>query len=484
MHWPAIAPKSAARNPKWISPSTRSVVVQVNDDARFTTIANNPSAGAPVTASLSVDAPAGNDLIAFVLYDQADGKGSVVGQTTLTQTIAPGKLNTVNAAVDGIVASVDLSPLPGQPWIDASTDSEGHKQFAMKGDVAGTFAATALDADGNVIVPEANAVSYDLTALSTALKVAPVQGQPSRFSVRSSGSGATHPIGIVAHAAGGQNVSAQTNYNVTVAPLLYVGYGNGGSGTIAVMDGAGTRIALSGNFPGVSAPLASAFDVQDHRFFVLDGAAHAIVTLNSDGTAGTLANIPAPLGIALTYDSHNGALYLLNSDGTIAAYSAVDGSTIAAASSWSGVNGATAIFAYVVDGFQAIFVANAGDDKLVFFDESGNAIGLGPMHRSSFDATLTPSALTGTLGSFYVAGSNAGTDQVAQIGITGSPFASMTAGISAPVAVAFDDAASVLYVANGTGGTISAYDGMLQNQLSTIAAPTGFAQPSTLTVVY
>jgi len=486
MHWPALTPKSSVRVPKWISPSTRSVLVQVNDDARYTTIANNPSTGGPVTGSLTVDAPPGNDLIAFVLYDQADGKGNVVGQATVTQQIAPGQANTVSAAVDGIVASVDLTPLPNQPWVAASADSSGHKQFAMKGDIAGTFAATALDADGNVIVPAASPITYNLTAVSSTLAITPVAGHPSQFSVRSSGSGAGRPVGIVAHASGGQNASAQTNYDVAISPLLYVGYGNGGTGAIGVLDTDGTRITLPGNFPGVAAPIASAFDASDHRFFVLDGTAHAIVTLNSDGTAGSLANIPAPLGVGLTYDSHNGALYLLNSDGTVATYSAVDGSTMAPASAWSGLNGAVAIYAYVpAPDFQIIFAANAADNTIVFFDETGSPTNLGPMHRSSFDATLTPSALTGSVdGNLYVSGSNSGTPQASGIALTGAPIGSTNAGLDSPTAAAFDDALGVLYVANGTSGTIATYDNVLSNQLSTIAPPSGLSRPSSVTIVY
>lgn len=486
MHWPALAPKSSVRVPKWISPSTRSVLVQVNDDARYTTIANNPSTGGPVTGSLTVDAPPGNDLIAFVLYDQADGKGNVVGQATVTQQIMAGKVNTISAAVDGIVASVDLTPLPNQPWIAASVDGNGNKQFAMKGDVAGTFAATALDAGGNVIVPAASPINYDVTAVSTALAVTPVAGQPSQFSVRSSGSGAGHQVGIVAHASGGQNASAQTNYGVVISPLLYVGYGNGGSGAIAVLDTDGTRITLPGNFPGVATPLASAFDASDHRFFVLDGTAHAIVTLNSDGTAGALANIPAPLGVGLTYDPHNGALYLLNSDGTVATYSALDGSTTAPASAWSGLNGAVAIYAYAPGpDLQIIFAANAADNTIVFFDETGTPVHLGSMRRTSFDATLTPSALTGNpTGNLYVAGSNSGTPQASEIALTGAQVGSTNAGLDSPAAIAFDGARAVLYVANGTSGTIAAYDDILSNQLSTIAPPSGLSHPSTVTIVY
>lgn len=487
MHWPAIGTKSGVRAPKWISPSTRSVVVQVNASESYTTIANNPSAGAPVTSSLTVDAPPGNDTIAFLLYDATDGKGNILGQATVAQQITAGHVNTISAAIDGIVASVDLQPLPNQPWITTSTDASGVKQFAMKGDAGATFVATALDADGNVIVPEASAIAFRIDALTSTLTVSPVAGQPGQFTLHGSGRGTSSPVGLVAHASVGQTAIAQTNYTVSIAPLLYAIYRNGASSTLAAYDSTGTQVALPGTFSGITSAIGAAFDPKDHRFFVLDDSAHAILSFNSDGTAAGLPQIPAPAGTALAYDGGNGELYLLNNDGTVAAYNAADGSVAAAATTWSGANAPSGIDVYAADGFPPmIFIANAGNDTLTFYDEAGNPVGLGPRRNRSFDATLTPSAFAvdATSGNLYVAGSSAGTPTAAAIAVTGTPLASISAGLDSPVATAIDRGLHVLYVANATSGTIAAYDDALAGQLSTIAAPAGLSHPSTLTVVY
>lgn len=484
MHWPAIAAKSGSRVPKWISPSTKSVVVQVNDSAQYTTIANNPSTGGPVTGSLSVPAPPGNDLIAFLLYDQPDGKGNVVGQATVTQQITAGQPNTVNATVDGIVASVRLQPLPNQPWIATSVDSSNTTQFALKGDASATFAATALDADGNVIVPAASPITYNVTAVTSKLTVAPVNGQPNQFTIRGSGMPSSQPFGLVAHAYGGQSAIAQTNYLVQLGPLLYVTYGNGSTATVATFDSTGTRVMLPGAFSGITSPLAAAFDPSDHRFFVLDGASHAVVAFNTDGTAASIANIPSPLGIGLTYDSANNELYVLNRDKTVATFHAADGSAAAAPAAWPGITAPVAIYAQVPS-TDMLFVANA-DGTLVFFDGTGAPIALGPMHRSSFNLGLTPAGLSGNsgAGNLYFAGSNAGTPTAMEMALTGAQLASTTTGLDSPVAIAYDGGLGLVYVANTTSGTICAYDDALSQQTTSVAPPVGLSHPSTVTVVY
>src|SRR5262249_26445508 len=112
MHWPsAQAQMSTRRSPKFISPSTKSVVIKVNDDSTLTTISNAPSTSGGTT-TINVLAPVGSDTFVVSLYDQPQTAGETspvgkaLGQVEVAQTIVAGNANAINATVDGIVSSI------------------------------------------------------------------------------------------------------------------------------------------------------------------------------------------------------------------------------------------------------------------------------------------------------------------------------------------------------------------------------------------
>lgn len=490
MHWPAVSLPSA-RKPHFISPSTKSVVVEVNGDASLTTIANNPSTGQPVTSSISVNAPPGNDTIAISLYDKADGNGNELGQAIVAQQIAAGRANTLSATIDGLVASVDLQPLPNQPAVATSTDASGATAYTITGGASITFTAAAKDADGNVILGPGDAITYSAVAVSDALTVSPVDGHPTEFTIGSGSARSSHPVGVIVHAVDGQGGNAQSNYSVALAPMLFVAYQNGGgTGQIAAMTMQGQPLPVSGGFPGVIKPLSIVFDEDDHRLYVLDGGSHQLLAFNADGTAAGGYTAPViPDGVGVTYDAYNHELYVAGSGNGVSVYQ-TDGTPVPLAGTWDNNATPAGIAAYVTtDGFVQIFVANAGNNTLARYNEDGTDGPVTPLSRSPFyDTGFPPIAVAADAddGLTYVDGIDAGGAETltAFPGIQGGFMSSITTGLSGAAGMLYDNADGLLFVANRTSGTLGIYDNYLGGLQGQVPAPAGLSTPVAIGIAY
>jgi len=130
MHWNSATTVSAARAPKFISPSALSVSVGVNGGTP--SYLNSPA------TTLAIVAPVGNDTFTFQTYDETNGQGNVLGRASVTENIVDGAANVVSAVINGITSALTIS-------------------LASPATAAGTAATipvnvSALDADGNIIV--------------------------------------------------------------------------------------------------------------------------------------------------------------------------------------------------------------------------------------------------------------------------------------------------------------------------------------------
>lgn len=490
MHWPAASGPSV-RHRHFISPSTMSVVVEVNNDASLTSIANNPSAGQPATSNVSVNAPPGNDTIAISLYDKTDGNGNELGQATVTQQIVAGQANALSATIDGLVAGVDLQPLPNQPAVAASSDTTGATVYTISGGATATFVATAKDVDGNVIVGPGDPIAYSASAVSSALSVSPVPGHADQFLVGSGAVRVTHPVGIIVHAADGQGGNAQSNYDIATEPLLFVAYLNGGGpAQIAALTLAGARIPLAGTFAGVTDPVSMAFDPDDHRMYVLDGASHQLLAFNVDGTAVAGYTPPAiPAAVSVTYDTNNHELYVAGSDNGVSVFQS-DATPVSVIGTWDNNATPTAIASYnTADGTtNQIMVANAGNNTVARYNEDGTDGFSSWQFRSTYDTGMPPAAMAtnGDLGNTYIAGTDSsGTETLTAVAaFQGSVINTITTGISGAHSILYDSPDQTVIVANQTSGTINVYDNVFSALLTTISSPSGLSTPIAMGIAY
>jgi streptogramin lyase len=129
MHW-ASAAQSAARNPRYVPATARSISVTVNGGVPQ--YLNAPA------STLVIDAPVGTDTFAFATYDEQNGQGNVLSRASVTQQITLAAANTISAVLNGVVTTLAISL--SNPAPNAGAPATVNVNVAAK------------DADGNTIV--------------------------------------------------------------------------------------------------------------------------------------------------------------------------------------------------------------------------------------------------------------------------------------------------------------------------------------------
>lgn len=491
MHWPAKnAVTSVRRGPKWVSPSTQSIAVEINDDPSLTTIADNPSTGGPAVSNVVIAAPAGNDSITFSLFDAADAKGNQVGQATIAANIQAGKSNTISATIDGVVASVDIAPLPNQPNVTAPGDASS--PYIIAGDLPATFVANAKDADGNIILGPGDPIAYSAQSIDPSLVVNAVAGQPNEFTVQAvhapTSAGQRLPLLVKAvDAVGG---FAQSDYSIGLAPLIYVAYQNSGMGSIAAINGAGMTVPLPGTFAALTTPVAMTFDADDHRLYVVDAATQTLQAYNSDGTAVSGYTAPStPGATGVVYDYHNKHLYVAGSNNTVSVFDAA-GSSIAVPGTFMNVNAPAAIALYDAGSSFYLAVANAGNNTYATYNEDGTPAAFGFVRRYVVSTgTVVPSGIAAEpSGPIIISGNDGTTDILQAHALSGGlGYGSQTAGLAGPNGLSFEPTSAAFVVANKTSGNVTLYSGdpsTSYSLLNTLPSPATLTNPVATAVAY
>jgi hypothetical protein len=390
MHWPARAP-SSRRGPRFVSPSTASVVVEVNpDDATPgpVTFANAPPV-AGGTSNLTVDAPAGADVFLIALYDQpqvpgeATTVGNELGRVRVAQTIVANVTNTLSATVVGTVASVRIGPLPNQGNV-VPIPAASPAAYELYGRAPATFAVAPLDAGGNAIVqpdaPPALGLAVNPRAAGV-LSVTPVSGTTDQFTVQATAPNiTTYPTSLVGTARDANGGLATSTTIVDVTSDVYVGYASGGSQKVARYDVHGNvRPLPAGAFAGVVDPVALAYDADDRTIFVADASLGQVLAFDESGAAVagfTPRTVAGANGVA--YDPHNGNVYASGSAG-VTVFAPNGGAPLGGAPSSFAATAPSAI-AYAAASFNGalnriVVGTAAATPKLSMFSESGAAQG-------------------------------------------------------------------------------------------------------------
>ncbi|MEA2785614.1 MAG: SMP-30/Gluconolactonase/LRE-like region [Candidatus Eremiobacteraeota bacterium] len=404
MRWPDRAIRSA-RRPHFVSPSTLSVIIEVNPDAATpgpVTFANNPGI-AGGTSTVAIDAPVGADVFVISLFDAAQTPGETVaagtelGRVRLAQTIVANTLNTLTATVIGTVASVRIGPLPNQPNVVAQAGTPG--AYELVGRAPATFTVAPLDAGGNVILqPDAPvAISLAANARSTGLlSVTPLSGTTDRFTVQAlAPNGTTYPTSLVATATDANGSLATSSAIVDLASAVYVAYANGGAPAVARFDAHGTRYDLpTGAFAGLVNPVALAYDPDDREIFVADAGLGKVLAYDENGAPIAAFTAPAVAGAnGVAYDSHNGNVYASGSGGVtvFAPNGGAPSGTAPPSFAAANAQGIAYVGASPNGPVNRIVVGNtSATPKLAFFTENGGAAGSQPLAAAPMAIAYAP----------------------------------------------------------------------------------------------
>jgi hypothetical protein len=501
MHWPQHRARvQTKRGPRWISPSTASVTVVVNDDPHDVTVANAPKSGH--VSTVVVAAPAGEDTFDFTLYDRRQRstqypQGNVLGEAEVSQKIAGGQHNVVHATIAGVPSQIGAAPVAAQPFV--RTNPAGG--YFVIGDSPQQFVVTAMDADSNVIVPQPSVTMRANGAGATYFGVTPNPARAQAFYVRAvaplpAAGNAAVQLAIGARDSNGNAVSGFLR--VAQLSALYVTYGNSPSGgpAVAVYDGSGKMVTLpSSAFAGLTQPGQIAYDGIDRRLYVADAQTNGGQILAFDSVGNPIPGfvLQIPNANLVSYDANDGLLYA-GAPTAVNAYKA-DGAQVQGTGYTQNDDGVAA--SYYPDG--TMVVANGqpqsgGDPLLWFYNESLDSNGsFAPPELSGIYDLTSLSAVDGTY--MIMCGVPAGGYGSNLLMEKRNPFSFeiSTANVPGCQGVAYDPVSSVVFVTsassnqivavglNGLGDALGSIDATM-----TIGTPasSGLSNPQRIAIAY
>lgn len=489
MHWPVRNTAQAKRRPAFVSPSAQAVIIEVNPDAATPgpiTFANAPAAGG--TSTITIDAPAGQDVFVISLYDQPQvaaettAAGNELGRVSVAQTIAQNVTNTLSATVIGTVAGVRIGPLPNQSNIVAVAGSNP-PSYELVGRAPATFTVAPLDVDGNVIVqpdaPPAISLTPNVRATGV-LSVNPVSGTTNQYTVQAIAANTTaSPTALVATAFDANGNSAISSTIVDETSAVYVAYANGGAPAVARYAADGTPVPLAaGAFAGLQNPVALAYDAGDREILVADAGTGAVLAFDESGApiAGFVA--PAVAGAnGVAYDPHDGNVYATGSSG-VTVFSPSGGAPAAGApAAFAAANAQGIAFDAVAPGFalNELVTGNTATPALAFYSETGGGAGssaITPVPIAvAYGSPLTVTQSPQTTAQLYVTSATG----VAAFTATGAAVTTV-ADTGSPFGVVVDPNSREPQVVERSGNGLTTY----LTDLSAVDAARSFSTPSGL----
>lgn len=241
---------SSTRSPRYISTSTKSVAVAVNGGApqiaNLTPTSPNCTSTTPITCTVTIAAPAGNDTFDFTTYDQTGGTGNALSHSSFPATITAGTANTVNAILGGVAASVSFA---GRQWTESLTEGTSAPPL--------TYKISALDAGGNAIIgPFDQPVTVNLVDPdhANAVTLVGTQFAQNGDTVTATYNGTSDPDGVTLQFSAG--VTALASVTLAMFPAGFTAnYPASLNGLLGWYDGqdlTSMQITLVGNAPTIT----------------------------------------------------------------------------------------------------------------------------------------------------------------------------------------------------------------------------------------
>jgi DNA-binding beta-propeller fold protein YncE len=441
---PASGTETHTRRPRYISPATQSITINVTQQGSATSVNGYPqtanltptSSGCSSTlastqCTVSLALPPGDYDATLTTYDQQNAAGNQLSAAqNVPFSVTAGTTNTIALTVGGIPTAVRI--IADSPATIAGDPVNG---FTLPTGNNGYVTVLGVDADGNYILgigapavalsssdtsaytitvsgtsaPNrlllTNAAPYAGAALLTAsvtptaqsgasalTMLARVSSQPSVIYVEEASASAVKgysPFGTLQVNSGFANTqSPSAAVFDPVNGFIYVT--NGGNNTITAYTPNGTQQTLSGSFPNLSTPEGIAYDPVNGYLYVANEGNSTVTVYDANGNeqtlGGTFPNLNGPHG--LVYDPVNGFIYVTNvAGGTVTAYDA-NGNQQTLSGTFSGLNQPDGIAFDTVTGW--LYVANFGNSTVTVYDQNGNRQTV----SGSFSGLNRPTAIT------------------------------------------------------------------------------------------
>jgi len=183
---PARTAAAGKRAPAYISPATQSITIAVSGPTPVSQTANltPTSTGCQSTlatteCTLTLALSPGSYSASLTTFDGLNGTGTALSaDQSVAFTVASGQANTIALTLNGIPAQLLVSSLSSAAHQTATTN------FKLAGVFPARLQATALDADGNIIVgPGSPTLSVSQTSGSTYTIVNPSTTTPNTFTL-------------------------------------------------------------------------------------------------------------------------------------------------------------------------------------------------------------------------------------------------------------------------------------------------------------
>jgi hypothetical protein len=344
---PASTTPAAARRPAYVSPSTRSASFQINSGtpqviALTPGSATCPSSPGGYTCTATANVAAGAAQLMVATYASTDGTGSALSENTLAVTIVADQSNPVTVTLNGIAVTFTLVANP-------TSVTEG---------TPGSFSVTwtALDASGNTIVGPGSIVNGNGNILAPALVVS----DPTDFAISSpvgnawtvSYDGAVTSSPVTFRVANTDVIAASTTVSVTaIGQRLFVANsGTNDSASVYNPPYTGTPTIITNGVGGNQAP-----------FYIAANANNTVTMYAPPYTGAPTVTIAVTTPRDVAVDA-NGNLFVSSGSGVEEFAPPYTGS--ATATITSGLNSPYSI---ALDGFDDLFVQNAGNNTVSVF---------------------------------------------------------------------------------------------------------------------
>lgn len=313
--------RNGARGPRYISPSTKSIVVfaKPGKGSEVKAFANTTPTSPDCTGTLlaltctvSMKLTPATYTLAIATYDATQTSasapaGHLLSANTLSAKVRAGKKNAIRATLDGIPATVTVTAAANQSNVEGN-DGSG---LMTLGGSSSTILVAAYDVDGNVIVGGgAPALSIVVSSATGGINAKPVATNPNAFTLSSTGIGSASLV-AKATPAGGTAVSVNVAVTAVTTTALLAG----------VVDQTGHNDG-TGTGAHFFYPAGMAYDSSDGSLYVADSFNCTIRKVTTGGVVTTVAgsathcdssagdfNIPA----AVAYDPDDGYLYVADS---------------------------------------------------------------------------------------------------------------------------------------------------------------------------
>jgi hypothetical protein len=494
VRWPADRKAVERKGPLWISPSTTSIVVEVNGDISMSAIVDAPAAtGKPVTTKTTIAVPRGEDTFDFTLYDKKQRSaskpvGNILGSGTVIRTIAANQPNIVKAAVAGVIGGIAVALAPNQSLVVANPITGG---FDFIGGQPVTLVATAQDADGNALVPQPADLTLQPSVSSSAyLRVTQPKAdrRAHEFVVAlTAGRPQGQNVAVIARASDTFGDRVEQSVLISPAAAMYVAFGKAPShvSKIVLYDaGTAAEVSLSsGAFAGIGSISALAYDSIDQRVLVGDRTNGVVDAFDVGGNAVSgFTPIVASHVNAIAFDSQNHEIYLDGSSG-VKAYT-TSGAPVSLPSGAFGQTASPGPLA--VTQSNSIVVGQSDDGSISAYSASGayataSSLPLSAVLGIAADASSSTSM---TASDVFAIGTPLGSTETSIFDVTPGQGPLAVARIAGAQAVAQDPNTQTVYVASDSSNGLIPLAYGTWRRGRTITAPSGYGDPIAITISY